>query len=361
MAAAAKLESGAKGEMEFDVIDRAIAKVKPIMERGYNERLSEREIAEVLVTLLFDITKELGPVSANNVLVDVRDREKIKKVGTYKYSGQANTMLNEGLIPKEVHDLLVELQNNPNDPRHIGPSYLRVKGLLTHQYIREFFGSQMAFALIDELRENPPSKDGYIVVIPNMTGGVYIGDETRRQLDDMVSDVDTINSRRLRVSPCTNYAREMRKEINAIDTGKRLIDFVEGPVPSPEATAVIVCGEELVTAAETTQNATVLYNSFGYDAAHGVKIIDTAVFYYGHPAGVERIRRLEQDGKASLVHLVGAKTFFDVAEEKGYITHEQRQIVADWLAEPWEWTKSVAPDLRALARAKAAPAPIAAK
>ncbi len=356
MAASAKRESGATGELEFTAIDRAIAKVNDLIQEGSYRRLSERENAYVLATLLFEITKELGPKSPNNVLVNVRDREDIRQAGTYRYSGQANTMLQEGLIPKDVHDLLVELQQNPKDPRHIGPSYLRVKGLLTHQTIREFFAHQLAYAVSDELQrmnESGELKPGYVVVIPNMTGGVYIGDELRRQLGRVLpQDL----SEMLQISPVTNYAREMRKEVDTLDLGKRLIDFVEGPVPSPSATSVIISGEELVTAAETTKNATVLYGTFGYDKANGVRIIDTAVFYYGHPAGVERIRRLEEEGRATLVHLVGARVFFDVAEEMGYITSAQRKVVADWLSNPWEWTKEVMPDLQVLARRKAAEA-----
>ena len=333
---------------EVDILDRVLARHADLIERGWDEKLSQKEIAEILVDLLFGVTKELP----KNKLVQVRDydeiaaeqtgakykwSEKPKLVGPFKYAGQVSTMLAEGLMPEEIAKALGDagVQN------HIGPSYLRVKGLLTHIEIREFFARQMAFAIRDYLKECPlEKKGGAIVCIPNMTGGVFIGSETARQLDDIHNGDEYF------VWPATPYAREMRKITEVAEKDRTFAQYVEGIAPSPEQTSALICFEELRTAAETTANATNIYLGSGYTPENGVRIIEACVFDYCHPVGIERLRRLGVDK----LFLVDGKTFFEVAHEKGCITDSQLATGLEWLSEPWAFTRKVLPTIAEIYR-----------
>ena len=166
---------------ELEILEDALKQSDATVQRGMNERLSATEITQILTRMLFEITNNLP----NNELVEVRDYGQIAERGTSKYAGQSYTMLKEGLMPEDVYDGLraLDIKN------HIGPSYLRVKGLLTHLPTRQFFGRQMAFLIRDYLTEKPLSKpDGFVLCIPNMTGGVWIGDETARQLATILTE-----------------------------------------------------------------------------------------------------------------------------------------------------------------------------
>lgn len=315
---------------ELEILNSVLQKCSPIVQRGMKERLSEEEITQVLSMMLFEITNNLDR------LVEVRDYDTIKSKGTFKYSGKADTMFQEKLIPEDVYQGLKEIMEE--DTRHIGPSYLRVKGLLTHRPTRRFFGRQLAFVIRDYLTENPlPKSDGFVVCIPNMTGGAWIGDETGNQLEDVLSQY--------KVWPVAPYARETRKAIDVISSGERLVDYVEGLMPSPKSTAAILPFEELRTAAETTQNATKIYKGFGYDDSNQVRIMETCLFDYGHPVGIERLNSLE----VSRLYLVDGKRFLRVSKELGYISDSQYQAGIDWLTDPWEFTRRVLPDVKRLA------------
>jgi hypothetical protein len=245
-------------------------------------------------------------------------------------------MLKEGLMPEDVYDGLKTVM--PEDTRHVGPSYLRVKGLLTHRPTRNFFGKQMAYQLSRYFSlEPPPKKEGVIVCIPNMTGGAWIGDETARELEKMVDGYEVWTS--------TPYAREMRKVVDVKAGEKKLTEFVEGLLPTPAETAAVVCFEELRTAAETTQNATNMYRRFGYNEENNVKIVEASVFDYRHPVGVERLKRLGVAG----IYLVDGRGFFDSSALLGNITVSQQGARNDWLAEPWNFTRKILPDLQKLA------------
>lgn len=314
---------------ELEILNSVLTKVNPIIQRGLQERLPEGEVAQILAMMLFEITNRLP----DNKLIELRDYDDIRAKGTFRYSGQADTMLQEGLIPEDVYTELGRLGID----RHMGPSYLRVKGLLTHVPTREFFGKQLAFVIRDYLKTKPLSKpDGFLVCIPNMTGGAWIGDETGRQLADVTD---------YKVWPATPYARETRKAIDVIPPGERLVDYVEGLMPSPQSTSAIFCFEELRTAAETTQNATNIYRGFGYNEGTGVRIVEACLFDYGHPVGVERIRRLGLDR----LYLVDGKVFVDASRNLGYASDSQHQTYTDWLNSPWDFTRRVLPDVVRLA------------
>jgi len=314
---------------QIRTIEDVLGSLDQDIQKGLKEKLSEEEITRILATLLFEANK-IFP----DKLVEVRDYEVIKSKGTFKYAGQSDTLFKEGLMPEDVHKRLKDIGLD----RHIGPSYLRVKGLLTHQLTRTFFGKQMAFVIRDYLRNNPPHNlDGFIVCVPNMTGGVWIGDESRRQLENVLADYKVWSS--------TPYVRETRKPIDAISSKEKFVDYVEGLMPSPEDTSVILCFEELRTSAETTQNATKIYRSFGYTEENGVRIVETCVFDYGHPAGVERLRRLGVDR----LYLVEGRKFFDVSRKLGYISNSQYLTATDWLTSPWEFTRKVLPSVKKIA------------
>lgn len=296
---------------------------------GGSERLSEEAISKLLAQLLFEATNR-----SDNRLVEVRDYKDISEKGPFKYSGQTQTMYDEGLMPEEVYTKLKSLGID----RHVGPSYLRVKGLLTHHEIRKIFGKQMTFAIQEQLRAKKPDKPGgFVVCIPNMTGGAWIGDETARLLGDTLKE-------EYNVFPATPYARETRKPIDAIKNDAKFADFVEGLMPSPSTTSVIICFEELRTAAETTQNATNMYRKFGYNESNGVKIIEACVFDYGHPVGVERLNRLAVDR----VYLVGGSAFMDLSRDLGYLSDTKHAAAIDWLRDPWEFTRKILPDIERL-------------
>lgn len=315
---------------ELEILNSVLEKSSSIVQKGLEKRLSEEETTKVLAIMLFEITNNL-----KDRLIEVRDYEQIAKVGTFKYAGRADAMFKEGLMPEDVYKELKEIM--PEDTRHIGPVYLRVKGLLTHIPTRIFFGRQMAFTFRDYLEQNPLSKpEGFIVCAPNMTGGAWIGDETSRQLQSVLT--------KHRVWPATPYFREARKPIDVKSPGAKLVDYVEGLIPSPQSTSCIFCFEELRTAAETTSNATKIYRSFGYNDENKVRIAEACVFDYGHPVGVERLRRLSTDR----LYLVDGKTFLRVSRELGYITNSQYQTGTDWLNNPWEFTKKVLPDVKRL-------------
>lgn len=317
--------------MNYAEILENILKNSGLVEKGLENRLNDEEISQILSTMLFEITNKLG-----QKLVEVRDYDEIKVKGTFRYSGQTDMMLKEGLIPQDVYDDLDDLKSLGIE-RHIGPSYLRVKGLLTHRPTRKFFGRQMAFVIRDYLKQNPPTKsDGFVMCIPNMTGGAWIGDETGEQLESVLTDY--------RVWTATPYVRETRKSIDVINPSEKLVDYVEGLVTPPANTSVIFCFEELRTAAETTQNATKIYRAFGYNEENGVRIVEASVFDYGHPVGVERLKRLGVDR----LFLVDGETFFNVSKKNGYISESQYRTGIDWLTEPWAFTRKVLPDVKKL-------------
>ena len=213
---------------------REVIHENPLLIKGLDEKLSPKELAFVLSQLLFEATNRLSIK-----LVEVRDLDTLAEKGPFKYSGQAETLMQEDLMPPDVYESLRQL----GIERHIGPSYLRVKSLLTDGLARRLFGRQLALAIQDYLHSRPLEKsDGLLVCIPNMTGGAWIGDETRRQL----TEIGVPN-----VWPVTPYARGTRKPIDAIIGTSRMIDYIEGIVPSPETTAAIFCFEELRTASET--------------------------------------------------------------------------------------------------------------
>ena len=148
--------------------------LKKDIEKGIKEKLSEEQITTFLVNLIFKINAVLP-----HKIIELRDYDEIKSKGAFKYAGKTLSLFKEGLLP---NDILIDLKKIGID-RHIGPAYIRVKGLLTHQLIRTYFAKQMAFAIKDYLKRKPPEKfEGYLICIPNMTGGAWIGDETRRQI-----------------------------------------------------------------------------------------------------------------------------------------------------------------------------------
>lgn len=313
--------------LETGSIENIIYKLESIIKRGTKEKLNKREIAKTLAVLLFEISK------ISEKLVEVRDYETIRLRGAFRYTGQTDSMFNEGLIPEDVYKELKIL----GIEGHVGPSYLRIKGLLTHRYIRKFFAHQLALKLRDYFKNNPPyNTNGFIVCIPNMTGGVWIGDETSRRLEKILTDY--------KVWPCVPYMREKRKIISTEYPAEKLSDYVEGLLPSPKDTAAILCFEELINSAETTKNAIKVYKSFGYGEENGIKIVGCCVFDYGHPVGVERLKRLNVDK----VCLVDGKTFFEISKELGYISASQYQTCIDWLTDPWEFTRKIIPYLKRL-------------
>ena len=311
------------------------ASLRPYQDKilaGANDVLPEWQIATILAEALFGVTNQ-DPANRNTKLVELRDYGQIDAVGPFKYSGQAGTMLKEGLMPQDVHDGLKELGID----RHVGPSYLRVKGLLTELELREFFGAQMAFTILNYLACKPPEKDGFVVCVPNMTGGAWIGDETMRQLIRITSPYD--------IWPATPYARGARKAVDALPTDARLVDYVEGMMPSPDETSVVVCFEELRTACETTRNAIEIDRRFGYDGDNQVRVVAASVFDYRHPVGLARLASMDVDG----VYLVSGRAFLDASEYLGRVSESQHKTGSDWLSDPWDFTRRILPGMKKLA------------
>lgn len=304
------------------VVLREVVHENPLLLKGLDEKLSPKELALTLSQLLFEATDRLAIK-----LVEVRDHVVLREKGPFKYSGQTETLMQEGLMPSDVYEGLRHL----GIERHIGPSYLRVKSLLTDGLARRLFGRQLALVIQEYLGSKPLEKpDGLLVCIPNMTGGAWIGDETRRQLHR----IGVPN-----VWPVTPYARGTRKPIDAVTGTPRMIDYIEGMVPSPETTRAIFCFEELRTASETTSNALKMYRHFGYSEQSNVRLVAVSLFDYRHPIGLERLRRLGVDE----LHLVGGKEFFAASRESGYITAGQYETAIAWLADPWGFTREVMP------------------
>ncbi len=311
---------------ELAVLNRVLDEEGITLSSG--ARLSEREIASVLANMLFRVTKETG-----TRLVEVRDHARLAEVGPFKYSGQADTMHAEGLMPDDVYEGLTALGQN----RHVGPSYLRVKGLLTAHRLRALFGRQMAFRVM-EYAHRAAERDGFVVCVPNMTGGAWIGDEAAKQLGGLIGS---------RAWPTTPYARETRKAIDAVPAGAKYSDYVEGVMPPPDEVSVLVCFEELRTAAETTGNAIGIHRKFGYREDNGVKVVAASVFDYRHPVGQARLRNLGVDG----LYLVGGPAFFSMARIGGHIGDSQYAAGMEWLADPWGFTRKVLPHLQRLSAA----------
>ncbi|MCD6247055.1 MAG: hypothetical protein J7J87_01300 [Candidatus Diapherotrites archaeon] len=308
------------------ILEEVMGKCEPIIERGLKERVTSKEAAEVLSSLLFEITEKLG-----QKLIEVRSYETIKEKGTFKYAGQVETLHSEGIFPEDLYKEFKELGLE----NHIGPSYLRVKGLLTHKRVRSFFARQLAYVIKDALERDPPkNEDRFVVFLPNMTGGAWIGDETMRHAESILEQ---------KIWPASPYMRNMRKTVEVV-AKESITNYVEGLLPEPEETAVIINFEELRTTAETTKNAIQILKNFGYNAEKGVKIKAACVFDYRHIAGVERLKRL---GVESL-YLIEGLNFFEVAKEQGYINDEQYRTVNDWLNDPWKYTRKVLPMVKEL-------------
>jgi len=311
---------------ELDILNETLYE-NSLLIKGLGEKLTPEELDIALSQMLFEVTERL-PIK----LVEVRDRDAIREVGPFRYSGQADTLTEEGLMPENVCEGLASVGLD----RHIGPSYLRVKSLLTDGLAREFFGRQLAYVIRDYLVENPPNKpDGLVVCIPNMTGGAQIGDETRKQMQE----IGVPN-----VWPATPYFRGARKPIDAVSGEPRMIDFIEGLMPPPENTGIVICFEELRTASETTRNALRAHRHFGYGDENDVRQLAASVFDYRHPVGVARLGEMNVEG----LYLVGGKEFFDASKDLGYITDSQYETGIHWLTNPWTFTREVIEDIKRL-------------
>lgn len=312
------------------VLEEVLAQQDDLISRGEFERLSREDVALALVPMLFELTRRTG-----QKLVQVRDYDEIAEKGPFKYAGQIETMHSEGLMPEDVYTGLKELGRDS----HVGPSYLRVKGLLTWMRPREFFGNQMAYEIASYLEKRPLyKKDGVIAFIPNMTGGAYIGDQTLRDSERIGLGYP--------IWPVTAYARDMRFGLKKVIDDTATVTYgerVEGIVPAPADTAAVICFEELRTACETTKNATDVHRVLGkYNDENGVRIIEAAVFDYRHEVGVKRLEMLGVDA----LYLVDGRTFFDVAHKQGYITGAQFKTAIDWLDDPWTFTRKILPKMK---------------
>lgn len=322
-----------EAKTERQLLDGILRKELPTVEKGLRQKLTAEDTTRVLTTMLFEITNQMG-----QKLVQVKDYDEMKKSGPFRYAGQISTMHAEGLIPEDVYMGLKEAGRE----NHIGPVYLKVKGLLTWLRARELFGQQMALTVREHLAQDPLSEpSGSIVVIPNMTGGAWIGDETLRRLEVLELG---------RVWPVTPYARDMRIGLRKViddSAGAQYGQHVEGLMPSPANTAAIVCFEELRTAAETTKNATDIHRNLGgYNQGNNVRIIEAAVFDYLHPVGIERLKRLGVTG----LYLVDGEGFLKASRDLGYVTKSQFDTAMEWLSDPWGFTREMMPTLREIAR-----------
>ncbi|HUC38730.1 MAG TPA: hypothetical protein VL944_01200 [Candidatus Acidoferrum sp.] len=331
-----------------DVIDSVMDKYSDVVERGKLGRLEQREVAGVLAAALFEVSRTFP----DEALVRVRDYDQIAIKGPFKYAGQVGTMKKEGLIPDDVYEGLVSVQAGrvkAGDESHVGPSYLKVKGLMTNWRFREFAGRQAAFVILDHLIENPPqNRSGYIVAIPNMTGGAQIGDEIGKQLhallEKFIQQYPDSPLSDLKVWPGTPYMRAARKETEIAKTKPQLNSLVEGFPLKPAEVAVILVIEELRTASETTQNARRTYEEYGYSPARGVDIYDVSFFDYRHPVGVQRAAR----EKAPALYVVPGFDMFLEASKQGYISDSQLNTARDWLSDPWEFTRRILPAMKSL-------------
>lgn len=310
-----------------EVIADAIKKTGLLFEKGMEEELSGDEAARVLTTLLFEVTN-----NTDQRLVEIRDYDTIKEVGPFKYSGQVDTMHEEGLLPDDLFDEFNELGLN----RHFGPSYLRVKGLFTDDAIAQFFGKQQAYGIIKYLGENPSSCEGYVMIVPNMTGGAWIGREAKREMVNIAPS-------EIKMWRATPYARDTRKTIDVVKKEAKIGDSIEGLMPIPEETSAVISFEELRTTSETTRNAQKIFRVFGY-GGDSTDNIAACAFDYRHGAGVAR---LERDGVSQL-YLVDGNTFLDVSHEIGYISDSQYKTAKHWLGDHWGFTREMMPTLKEL-------------
>ena len=313
----------------LEKINEIVEELDPILKEGENKKFSSEKISNLLAILLFSITRSTG-----QKLIEIRDYRQIEREGPFRYAGQVETLYEEDLFPHDLYTFFKKLGLD----RHVGPSYLRVKGLLTHQKIRHFFAKQLSFRIYEYVKKTPLKKDGVILFLPNMTGGAWIGDETKRVCEETYGD----NICGYKIWPCTPYARKTRKPIEVLEKKPRLVDFVEGLVPEPEETALILNFEELRTSAETTKNAVKGLRYFGYDEENKVRVAGVCVFEYNHPVCKERLERLGVDS----LYLVDGRTFFRVSYEKGFISQFQYKTVIDWLNDPWEFTRKILPVLK---------------
>lgn len=304
-------------------------KCNPIIEKGMEEKLSAEETAEVLSIMLFETTRKL-----DQKLVEVRDFEAIKEKGAFKYAGLVENMCEEGILPKPVLEKFLAAGLD----RHIGPSYLRVKGLLTHKKPRKFFAKQLAFTIKEELDKSQVKKEGFVLFLPNMTGGAWIGDETMRQAEKIFER---------EIWPAVPYMRNMRK-VTEVIAKESIVDYIEGILPKASETTAIINFEELRTTAETTTNAVQILRKSGYDGDGSIKITAASVFDYRHLVGVERLNRL---GIAGL-YLVDGMTFFKKSKELGYINEAQFSSASEWLQDPWQYSEKTLSALTALVEGK---------
>ncbi|RLJ06527.1 MAG: hypothetical protein DRP18_00515 [Candidatus Aenigmatarchaeota archaeon] len=299
-------------------INQALDKNKELIEKGYDDELAPEESAKLLAGLLFDITEATG-----QKLVYVQNFDEIRKEGPRKYAGRIDTMKEEGLIPQDVYESLKKIVP---EGKHIGPVYLRVKGLLTHKVPREIFAKQLARKIGREFLQKIGGK--YHVCLPNMTGGAFIGDETRRNLESLYEEA---------IWPATPYARGMRKTISVKRNEENLTDYIEGLMPPLEETSSVINFEELRTTSETTQNTIRILKRFGYSEENDIHLVAACVFDYRHPVGVERLGR----ENLTQIYVVDGKTFFEQAYKNGYLDGERYEVVREWLSDPWNWTRKV--------------------
>ena len=322
-----------------DVIHQVMLKHKQIIAYGQKHFQPSWKIDIVLADLLFSVSEKAPGFE----LVRVLDREQLKTTMPAKYAGQLNTMLAEGLIPPDVAASMQALGLD----RHIGPSYLKVKMLMTSWEAREFFARQVAYRIREWLKANvAPDPERFIQVIPNMTGGAQVGDSIAKHLHQMCKGTG------YRILPATPYMRDMRKETKVGEKGERINNHVEGFILPPERVLVNVIVEELMTVLETTGNAAKKYRQHGYTKENGVTLLAASVFNYGHPVGEGRAKAL---GLPTVYATRGAGVF-GAGRNMRKLSPEKLENVEKWLANCWAWTMDVLPDMKAQMDAAAAKA-----
>ena len=110
-------------------IDDILFSLNNDIDKGLKEKVTEEQITTFLVNLIFKINAVLP-----HKIIEVRDYDEIKCKGAFKYAGRIISLFKEGLLSDDIFKDLIKMQID----RHIGPAYIRVKGLLTHQLIRTY-------------------------------------------------------------------------------------------------------------------------------------------------------------------------------------------------------------------------------
>jgi len=306
------VELDSRSEVFKMKINEAWEASRELIEKGKENKLSQKEVAKVLARTLF-LTK----------LGQIRDYEQIAKEGPFKYEGNLERMRNEKLIPEDVYEILKN--RIKKDPRMVGPLDLKIENLLTFLHVKNFYAKQLCFHILDYLNISYDEKCLILRIAP---GGMDLGGEILEQLKN--------TSNKYNFWSFSPYIRNTRKPVGS-SSFEDSSEYVGPPLPPSNKVFLI---DDVINYAENIFDSIKILRNFGYD---DVEIIPTCILDYENPIGKKRLEKL---GIVNTLYLSTAKDLIEAANDLWLITESQYKTAKSFLEDPFEFCLEIAPYIK---------------